>query len=142
VSRYHRSITEALLEGCVQTLTDHGTDRQSIEVAWVPGAWELPVAAQRLALSGAYQAIICLGAVIRGETSHDQFINMQVSQSLGQLALAHGIPILFGLLTCHSLEQALDRSGGRSGNKGAECALAALEMATLLAKLPPAHRNL
>lgn len=136
VSRYHTTITENLLQGCLSTLTDHGVSAAAIDVAWVPGAWELPVAAQRLAATGNYQAVICLGAVIRGETTHDQFINMQVSQSLGQIALQHDVPVLFGLLTCQSVEQALDRSGGRTGNKGSECALAALEMASLMSKLP------
>ncbi|MFO0913787.1 MAG: 6,7-dimethyl-8-ribityllumazine synthase [Pirellulales bacterium] len=136
VSRYHTTITENLLQGCLNTLTDHGVAAAAVDVAWVPGAWELPVAAQRLAATGNYQAVICLGAVIRGETTHDQFINMQVSQSLGQIALQHDVPVLFGLLTCQSVEQALDRSGGRTGNKGSECALAALEMASLMSKLP------
>lgn len=142
VSRYNGDITESLLRGCLSTLLDHGVVDEAIDVARVPGAWELPPVAQRLAASGRYHAVICLGAVIRGETTHDQYINTQVSQSLGELALEHRLPILFGLLTCQSLEQALDRSGGRVGNKGAECALAALEMANLMAKLPAADENL
>jgi 6,7-dimethyl-8-ribityllumazine synthase len=105
-------------------------------VAWVPGAWEIPVAAQRLARSGEYGAVCCLGAVIRGDTSHDEHINRQVSLSLGQIALESGVPVMFGVLTCHSLEQAIHRAGGNQGNKGSECAAAALEMAGLLQQLP------
>ena len=107
-----------------------------MHVAWVPGAWELPLVAQRFAQSGEYSAVLCLGAVIRGETSHDQHINRQVSMSLGQIALDTGVPVLFGVLTCNTLEQALNRVGGNAGHKGVECAEAALEMADLLDKLP------
>jgi 6,7-dimethyl-8-ribityllumazine synthase len=142
VSRYNQTITGKLLEGAVQTLREAGVADEAIDVAWVPGAWEIPLVAQRLAVRGHYAAVLCLGAVIKGETSHDQHINRQVSLSLGQIALDAGIPVLFGVLTCNSLEQAIHRSGGNVGNKGAECAEAALEMAGLLAVLdgapPPA----
>jgi 6,7-dimethyl-8-ribityllumazine synthase len=94
----------------------------------VPGAWELPVAAQRLARRDEIKAVICLGAVIQGETTHDQYINHQVSASLGQLALEYDLPVLFGVLTCQTMEQALNRAGGSMGNKGVEAARAALEM--------------
>jgi 6,7-dimethyl-8-ribityllumazine synthase len=104
-------------------------------VIWVPGAWELPLPAARLAGSRRYAAVLCLGAVIRGETSHDQYINQQVSQSLGHIALETEVPVLFGVLTCNSLEQAIHRAGGNMGNKGCECASAALEMADLLHQL-------
>lgn len=134
VSRYNESITRKLLEGAVATLTEKGVRDDQIDVAWVPGAWEIPVAAQRMA-SGGYQAVICLGAVIRGETTHDQHINRAVSLGLTEVSLASGVPVLFGLLTCDTLEQAIHRSGGNVGNKGSECALAALEMINLLAKL-------
>ena len=136
VSRYNDTITRRLLEGAIQTLQSHGIADEQMLVAWVPGAWELPVVAQRLARGGEFRAILCLGAVIRGETSHDQHINRQVSLSLGRLALDHGLPILFGLLTCETMEQAIHRAGGNVGNKGAECALAALEMVSLLDRLP------
>ena len=136
VSRYNESITTKLLAGAVETLRGHGVADDAIDVAWVPGAWEIPLVADRLARSGAYAGVLCLGAVIRGETTHDQHINRQVSISLGQTALATGVPVLFGVLTCNSLEQAIQRSGGRVGNKGVECAQAALEMASLLARLP------
>jgi 6,7-dimethyl-8-ribityllumazine synthase len=137
VSRYNDAITTRLLHSAVQTLTSHGVLDADIDVAWVPGAWEIPVVADRLVQSRRrYDAVVCLGAVIRGETSHDQHINRQVSLSLGDIALQSGVPVTFGVLTCESVEQALNRSGGSHGNKGEECALAALEMARLLAKLP------
>ena len=135
VSRYNSSITTKLLEGALATLAENGLRDDQIDVAWVPGAWEIPLAAQRLAISGRYAAVICLGAVIRGETTHDQHINRAVSSSLSDVGLHTGIPILFGVLTCTTLEQAIHRSGGNVGNKGSECALAALEMINLLAKL-------
>lgn len=136
VSRYNESITRKLLDGAVATLTAGGVADDAIDVAWVPGAWELPLVAQRCARSGRYDAVLCLGAVIRGETTHDQYINHQVSQSLGQIALESGLPVLFGVLTCNTLEQAIHRSGGNVGNKGVECASAALEMVSLLRSLP------
>jgi len=136
VARYNENITGKLLEGAVETLICGGVEDQDIAVAWAPGAWELPLVAQRFAQSGDYAAVLCLGAVIRGETTHDQYINQQVSQSLGRISLNTGVPVLFGVLTCNTLEQAIHRSGGNVGNKGAECAEAALEMARLLRKLP------
>lgn len=136
VARYNESITAKLLSGAVETLQAHGVDDRSIDVAWVPGAWEIPVVAARFARAGSHAAVLCLGAVIRGETSHDQHINRQVSLSLGALAVETGIPVSFGVLTCNSLEQAIHRSGGNVGNKGVECAEAALEMVSLLGKLP------
>ncbi len=136
VSRYNSHITAKLLSGALETLLGHGVPDAKIDVAWVPGAWELPLIARRFARSGRHAAVLCLGAVIRGETTHDQYINQQVSQSLGQLALETGVPVLFGVLTCNTLEQAIHRAGGNHGNKGVECAEAALEMASLLEKLP------
>lgn len=136
VSRYNEHITGKLLQGAVETLRAAGVAEDAIDVAWVPGAWELPLIAQQLARSRDYAAVLCLGAVIKGETTHDEHINRQVSLSLGQIALETGLPVLFGVLTCNTLEQAIHRSGGNVGNKGAECAEAALEMTRLLAKLP------
>lgn len=135
VSRYNESITRNLLLGAMETLAKHGVTSEQIDVAWVPGAWELSIVADRLANSGRYAAVICLGAVIRGETTHDQHINRAVSTSLAQSGIAAGVPVVFGLLTCQTLEQAIHRSGGNVGNKGSECALAALEMIDLLAQL-------
>ena len=136
VSRYNEHITGKLLAGATETLRGAGIGDDAVDVAWVPGAWEIPLVAQRLARSKQYVAVLCLGAVIRGETTHDEHINRQVSMSLGQLALETGLPVLFGVLTCNTLEQAIHRSGGNVGNKGTECAEAALEMVRLLGKLP------
>jgi 6,7-dimethyl-8-ribityllumazine synthase len=135
VSRYNENITGKLLAGAVETLQKQGVPEEMIDIAWVPGAWGLPLIAQQFAITEKYAAVICLGAVIKGETTHDEHINRQVSQSLGNLGLEFNVPIAFGLLTCNSLEQAIHRSGGNVGNKGVECAEAALEMASLLRKL-------
>lgn len=135
VSRYNEHITGKLLAGAVETLRGAGIEDDAITVAWVPGAWEIPLVAQRLARSQQFVAVLCLGAVIRGETTHDEHINRQVSLSLGRLALETELPVLFGVLTCNTLEQAIHRSGGNVGNKGVECAEAALEMVRLLGKL-------
>ena len=135
VSRYNESITGKLLAGALATLAEHGVGDDRVDVAWVPGAWEIPLVAQRMATGGRYAAVICLGTVIRGETTHDEHINRAVSIGLGDLGLHTGVPVLFGVLTCNTLEQAIHRSGGNVGNKGSECALAALEMISLLAKL-------
>jgi len=135
VARYNETITSKLLGGATETLRKHGVADDSIDVAWVPGAFEIPLVADKMAASGRYQAVICLGAVIRGETSHDQQINRAVSLSLANSGVHWGIPVLFGILTCDTLEQAIHRSGGNQGNKGSECAAAALEMIDLLGKL-------
>ena len=148
VSRFNESVTSRLLDGALQTLAAHGVPDEQIDVAWVPGAFEIPTVAGRLAAGGRYAAVICLGAVIRGETTHDQHINRAVSIALAQLGASTGVPVLFGVLTCNTLEQAIARSGGqpsskgkdrpdsRLGNKGADCAEAALEMVNLMSKLP------
>jgi 6,7-dimethyl-8-ribityllumazine synthase len=135
VARYNEHITGKLLAGAIDTLRGAGVADEAIDVAWVPGAWEIPLVAQRMAQSKKYVAVLCLGAVIKGETTHDEHINRQVSLSLGQLALQTGLPVLFGVLTCNTLEQAIHRAGGNVGNKGQECAEAALEMVRLLGKL-------
>jgi len=148
VSRFNQSVTSGLLNGAVETLKEHGVPDEQIDVFWVPGAFEIPTVAARLAAAGRYAAILCLGAVIRGETSHDRHINRAVSLALSRIGLRYGLPVLFGVLTCDTLEQALARSGKATatadknhssspkGNKGVDCALAALEMANLLTKLP------
>jgi 6,7-dimethyl-8-ribityllumazine synthase len=136
VARWNESITRKLLDGAVATLIERGVPDESIDVAWVPGAWEIPLVAQRFAMSHRYQAVICLGAVIRGETTHDQHINRAVSRAISELALDTGIPVLFGVLTCETMEQAIHRAGGNVGNKGSECAAAAIEMIGLLKNLP------
>jgi 6,7-dimethyl-8-ribityllumazine synthase len=135
VARWNESITRRLLDGAVSTLRDSGVADNAIDVAWVPGAWEIPLVAQQFAASRRYQAVICLGAVIRGETTHDQHINRAVSRAISELALATGIPVLFGVLTCETMEQAIHRAGGNVGNKGSECAAAAVEMIGLIKTL-------
>ena len=135
VSRYNRAITEKLLEGAVNTLTQNEIAEQKIDVLWVPGAWEIPLVTRRVLDLKRHDAVLCLGAVIRGETTHDTYINQQVSTSLGHLAIETRVPVLFGVLTCQTIEQAKNRAGGRVGNKGAECAEAALEMVGLLRRI-------
>jgi 6,7-dimethyl-8-ribityllumazine synthase len=148
VSRYNESITANLLAGARSTLTKAGVKDDAIDVAWVPGAFEIPLVADKLAASKKYLAVVCLGAVIRGETTHDQHINRAVSVGIMEANLRHGIPVLFGVLTCDTVDQAIQRSGGGVNtkeaaggkkvveNKGSECAEAALEMVSLLGKLP------
>jgi 6,7-dimethyl-8-ribityllumazine synthase len=138
VAEWNRSVTGKLLDGAVATLRDAGVPDDHIDVAWVPGSWEIPLVAQRMAASARYAAVLCLGAVVRGETSHDQHINRGVSLAISQIALQFDLPVLFGILTCESMEQALDRAGGKHGNKGSECAEAALHMIGLLKNLPTA----
>ena len=134
VARYNESVTSRLLAGALEALSAAGVGDQ-VDVAWVPGAFEIPLIADRLAGTQRYAAVLCLGAVIRGETTHDQHINRAVSMALTEIGLQHGVPVLFGVLTCDTVEQAIHRSGGGHGNKGAECAQAAIEMAGLLAQL-------
>ena len=136
VAEWNRSITDKLVTGALTTLETAGIAPNSVDVAWVPGAWEIPLVAQRLAQSGQYAAIITLGAVIRGETTHDEHINRGVSLALVEIALSNDLPVLFGVLTCNSMEQAIHRAGGNVGNKGSDCAEAALKMVGLLKNLP------
>lgn len=138
VAKYNPSITNNLLKGAIDTLVQGGIPDRQIDVAWVPGAWEIPLIARELARSQRYAAVIALGAVIRGETTHDEHINRYVSLSLGQIGLDHNLPVLMGVLTCNNLEQAIHRSGGNVGNKGSECAEAALEMVALLRQIATA----
>lgn len=147
VARFNESITSRLLDGAVRTLVEHGVDDENIDVVWTPGAFEIPTVAECLADAGRHAAIICLGAVIRGETTHDQHINRAVSNALCELGAQYQLPVLFGILTCNTVEQAITRSGGEAsatdknqpdahlGNKGVDCALAALEMVDLMSKL-------
>lgn len=144
VSRYNATVTNGLLEGALETLRARGVADSAVDIFWVPGSFEIPTVAGHLARSGRYLAVLCLGAVIKGETTHDQHINRAVSLSLARLGTETGVPVLFGVLTCNTLEQALARSGpvrgtrgkdvaeARTGNKGVECAEAALEMVALL----------
>jgi 6,7-dimethyl-8-ribityllumazine synthase len=135
VSQWNQAVTKNLLNGALETLEKAGVPPGAIDVAWVPGAWELPVIVDRLAKTGRYQAVLPLGAVIRGDTSHDQHINRAVSLRLSEIAVNTGVPVLLGLLTCETMEQAIQRAGGSVGNKGCECAQAALHMVGLLRNL-------
>lgn len=137
VSRYNDSITRRLLDAAIARFVAAGLPSAGIDVAWVPGSFEIPLAADRMAASGRYAAVLCLGAIIKGETSHDRHIASAVGHGIEQSARAHGIPVVFGVLTCDTLAQALARAGGSAGNKGEECATAAIEMISLLAQLPP-----
>lgn len=136
VAEWNKAVTGRLLEGAVGALHAAGVADDAIEVAWVPGAWELPVVVQRLADTCRYAAILALGAVVKGDTSHDYWINHGVSDALMRIGVEHSLPVLFGVLTCDSLEQALQRAGGAESNKGVECAQAALAMVGLLRGLP------
>ncbi len=140
VSRFNDLVTKRLVEGAVNTLHRHGVSDDQITVVWVPGSFEIPLVADRLARSGKYLAVICLGAVIQGSTTHHEYINHQVAAGIMQAGQDSGIPVMFGVLTCQTMEQALDRAGGKVGNKGSEAALAAIEMANVLKKLPAADR--
>jgi 6,7-dimethyl-8-ribityllumazine synthase len=135
VSSYHRQITGPLLTGAMETLAAAGVADKNIEVAWVPGAWEISLATKRLIDTKRFDALICLGCVIKGETTHDQHINSMVSSTLGQMSVDAGIPVAFGLLTCNSFQQAIERSGGEVGNKGVEAADAAVQMVRLLGEI-------
>ena len=131
VSRFNQLITSRLLQGALDTAREHGVPDEAVDVVWVPGAFELPVAAQRLAETGAYDAIACVGAVIRGETPHFDFVAGEAARGLTQVALDYGLPVTFGVITSDTVEQAQARAGGTVGNKGREAMLAAIEMATL-----------
>ena len=135
VSRFNDLITKRLLEGAIDTVVRHGGNADKITVAWVPGSFEIPLAASKLARSGRFSAVICLGAVIQGSTTHHEYINSQVASGIMCITRETGIPVTFGVITCESMDQALDRAGGKVGNKGHEAALAAIEMINLLKKI-------
>jgi 6,7-dimethyl-8-ribityllumazine synthase len=135
VSRFNGFITERLLEGAIDGLIRHGVHDEDIDVLRVPGSFEIPVAAKRLAMLNRYHTIICLGAVIRGATPHFDYVAGQVSSGVASIALETGVPCIFGILTTETVEQAIERSGTKMGNKGWEAALSAVEMANVLAQL-------
>ena len=137
-SRFNSDITGPLLAGALDNLTAAGVDPESISVGWVPGAFEVPLAAQRLAASGEVDAVVCVGAVVRGQTDHYTHVATQCAAGLQRVQLDTGVPVVFGVLTTNTLEEALDRAGGALGNFGSEAASAALEMADLLRQLPKA----
>src|SRR5512143_80158 len=132
VSRFNSFITERLLEGALDCLRRQGVADGDLTVARVPGAWEIPVAAKRLAQAKAYDAVVCLGAVIRGSTPHFDYVAAEVSKGIAQISLETGVPISFGILTTDTLEQAIERAGSKAGNKGVAAAEAAIEMVNLL----------
>jgi 6,7-dimethyl-8-ribityllumazine synthase len=132
VARFNDFITGKLLDGALDTLLRHGVNEDDIEVAWVPGSFEIPLAAQKLAGIKRYDAIICLGAVIRGGTPHFEYVAAEVTKGIAQVSLNSGLPVIFGVLTCDTLEQAIERAGTKQGNEGAKSAVTAIEMANLL----------
>lgn len=132
VARFNEFITSKLLAGALDTLKRENVREQDIAVAWVPGAFEIPLIASRMAKSKRYDAIICLGAVIRGSTSHYDYVCNEVSKGIAQTSLDTGVPVLFGVLTTDSIEQAVERAGTKAGNKGSECAQGAIEMVNLI----------
>ena len=135
-ARFNRHIVEPLLESALSALEEHGVDGSSIRVVRVPGAFELPLAAKRLATSGEFDAIVCLGAVVRGGTPHFEYVAGECARGLQQVALEQDLPVIFGVLTTDTNKQATDRAGGKEGNKGAQAALAALETLNALGDLP------
>lgn len=132
VARFNEFITSKLLGGATDMLLRHGASEEDITVAWVPGAFEIPLAAQKLALSKKYDTVICLGAVIRGATSHYDYVCSEVSKGIAHVSLQTGVPVVFGVLTTENIEQAVERAGTKSGNKGADAAVSAIEMVNLL----------
>ena len=134
-ARFNEFITSKLLGGAQDALIRHDVKDSDIDVAWVPGAFEIPLAAQKMANSGKYDAVICLGAVIRGSTSHYDYVCNEVSKGVAQVSLQAGIPVMFGILTTENIEQAIERAGTKAGNKGYDCALSAIEMINLLKEI-------
>jgi 6,7-dimethyl-8-ribityllumazine synthase len=135
VSRFNEFITSRLLAAAVDTLERHGCPCSDITVIWVPGSWELPLTAKKCAQSGKYEAVICLGCVIRGETTHFEHVCNEAAKGIAQASMETGVPIVFGVLTTNTLDQAINRAGAKTGNKGADFALTAIEMVNLYAKL-------
>ncbi len=135
ISRFNDFITKKLLEACVDTLTRHGAKDSEIEVAWVPGAFEVPLVAKKMAASKKYDALICLGTVIRGETPHFDYVASEVSKGVAKVGLDAGVPAIFGVITADNIEQAIKRAGTKEGNKGRDAAISAIEMANLLTSI-------
>jgi 6,7-dimethyl-8-ribityllumazine synthase len=136
IGRFNDFISSKLLSGALDCLNRHGTSLDAVETAWVPGSFEIPLVAGKLAASGRYDAVICLGAVIRGSTPHFDYVASEVAKGVARVGLDTGVPVIFGVLTTDTIEQAVERAGTKSGNKGWDAALSALEMANLLKGLP------
>ena len=134
-ARFNEFITSKLLSGAVDGLIRHDVKEENIHVAWVPGAFEIPLIASKMASSGNYDAVICLGAVIRGATTHYDYVCSEVSKGIAQVSLASGIPVMFGVLTTENIEQAIERAGTKAGNKGSDCAESAIEMVNLIREM-------
>ncbi len=135
VARFNDLVTNRLLEGALSTIRRHGGSEDRVTIVRVPGSFEIPLVADKLAQSGKFNAVVCLGAVIQGQTTHHEYINQQVAAGLMKASQSSGIPVTFGILTCETMEQALDRSGGKVGNKGDEATLAAIETLSALGQL-------
>ena len=131
-ARFNEFIVSKLVSGAIDGLSRHGVEDENIDVAWVPGAFEIPLIASKMANSGKYDAVICLGAVIRGATSHYDYVCNEVSKGVAQAGLNSGVPVLFGVVTTENIEQAIERAGTKAGNKGYDCALGAVEMVNLI----------
>ena len=136
VSRFNEFISKSLLSGALDSLKRHEAAEEDIDTAWVPGSFEIPLVARRMAVSGKYDSIICLGAVIRGSTPHFDYVAAEVSKGIARVSFETGVPVAFGIITADNLEQAVDRAGAKAGNKGWQAALTAIEMASLTASLP------
>ena len=134
-SRFNDFITKELVSGCIDTLTRHGVNNEDLSITWVPGAFEVPLVAQRLAKAKSYDALICLGTVIRGSTPHFDYIAAEVAKGIAKVSLDSGLPVIFGIITADTIEQAIERAGTKEGNKGRDAALSAIEMANLLTQI-------
>ena len=134
-ARFNEFITSKLLSGALDTLKRHDVSEDDIDIAWVPGAFEIPLIASKMASSGKYDAVICLGAVIRGATTHYDYVCNEVSKGIAQVSLSSGIPVMFGILTTENIEQAIERAGTKAGNKGSDCAAGAIEMVNLIREM-------
>jgi 6,7-dimethyl-8-ribityllumazine synthase len=134
-SRFNDFITKELVSGCLDMLTRHGVNNEDLSITWVPGAFEVPLLAQRLAKSKSYDALICLGTVIRGSTPHFEYIASEVAKGIAKVSLDTGLPVIFGIITADTIEQAVERAGTKEGNKGRDAALSAIEMVNLLTQL-------
>lgn len=134
-ARFNEFITSKLLSGAIDGLERHNVAQNDIDVAWVPGAFEIPLIAKKMAESGKYDAVICLGAVIRGSTSHYDYVCNEVSKGIASVSLSAGIPVMFGVVTTENIEQAIERAGTKAGNKGYDCAMGAIEMVNLIREI-------
>lgn len=135
-ARFNKFVVDSLVNGTLDVFQRHGVASDAVDVVWAPGSFEIPLIAQKLAASKQYAAVICLGAIIRGDTDHYDHVAGAATSGIAQASLTTGVPVIFGLLTCENLEQAINRAGGKAGNKGADAALAAIEMVNLLRQLP------